>query len=103
MLTSLVCDVCNTYAVDVLLLGADMKAERTALLRRAVPELQDFCSKRGLLFQLVDLNWGMEPEEHDPLGSSTHRRHQEITDCQRLSLGPNFVVSRNITLCFKLG
>ena len=65
-------------------------------MTEAVPEIQEFSSKFGLHFQLVDLNWGVGQDPHGIVGATDALRRQEIRDCQYLSLGPHFVVS-NIT------
>ena len=78
----------------------DMKYERTELMKTAVPELQDYCSQLGLQFQLVDLHWGVSVAEHSWTagGFSRQLRQTEISDCQRLSIGPHFVV----IICFDI-
>ena len=71
---------------------SDMQVEREHLLRHAVPELQTYCSKLGLHFQLVDLCWGAH-NPHGIVGITKKLREMEIQDCQALSVGPAFVVS----------
>jgi len=77
----------------------DFKAERNALQRGAFPALQRYCAEQGLDFQVVDLRWGVTDEvinDHQVAALCL----REITTCQRLSVGPNFVVS--ISLLFIL-
>ncbi|KAJ8408417.1 hypothetical protein AAFF_G00258310 [Aldrovandia affinis] len=38
---------------------SDMSREREALLEKAYPELQSFCQSLGLVFEVVDLRWGV--------------------------------------------
>ncbi len=70
-----------------------MKIERQKLMREAIPEIQEFCSKFGLHFQLVDLSWGASQDPHGLVGVSADLRKNEIVECQNISLGPHFVVS----------
>ena len=70
-----------------------MLNERQALMKDAVPEIQEFCSKFGLQFQLVDLSWDADSDPHGITGDTAALRCAEISDCQRLSIGPHFAVS----------
>lgn len=45
-----------------------------------------------ILFQVVDMRWGVRDEATDD-HMTTKLCMQEIDNCQRLSIGPNFVVS----------
>lgn len=75
----------------------DFKAERNELLRSAFPSLQLYCAQQGLDFQVVDLRWGVTDEViNDHQVSALCLR--EIAACQRLSVGPNFVVSHQVIL-----
>ena len=73
-------------------LFTDFKAERDILYRCAYPELKKACSDKGLEFQVLDLRWGVTDDI-----INDHQVSQlcldEIVNCQRLSCGPNFVVS----------
>ncbi|KAM9761938.1 NACHT domain- and WD repeat-containing protein 1 [Menidia menidia] len=67
----------------------DMSSERRALLEKAYPEVLSFCRSLGLLFEVVDLRWGMK--------NVTFGDHevpeiclQELQMCQRTSAGPAF-------------
>ncbi|XP_054983659.1 NACHT domain- and WD repeat-containing protein 1 isoform X1 [Sorex araneus] len=70
--------------------GSDMDAEREALHSSACPEVQTFCQKHGLMFEVVDLHWGIQSSE-----ASAHMSPElcleELERCQRTSLGPAFV------------
>ncbi|XP_070817792.1 NACHT domain- and WD repeat-containing protein 1 [Chaetodon trifascialis] len=68
----------------------DMSSERKALLERAYPEVLAFCRSLGLLFEVVDLRWGIRS-----IWSGDHEACeiflQEIRSCQRISAGPAFI------------
>lgn len=69
----------------------DFKAERNVLLRDSFPVLQQYCAELGLDFQVVDLRWGVTDEViNDHQVSAVCL--SEIASCQRVSVGPNFVV-----------
>ncbi|KAF6734575.1 NACHT domain- and WD repeat-containing protein 1 [Oryzias melastigma] len=70
----------------------DMSSERKALLEKAFPEVLLFCRGLGLVFEVVDLHWGIR---NDPFGDhkACEISLQEIQMCKRLSAGPNFIVS----------
>ncbi|XP_077187495.1 NACHT domain- and WD repeat-containing protein 1 [Paroedura picta] len=68
---------------------SDSAAERDALMETAYPEVQAFCQKHGLMFEMIDLRWGMP-------ANTGHRATpplllEEIRRCQALSVGPSFV------------
>ncbi|XP_071342720.1 NACHT domain- and WD repeat-containing protein 1 [Trachinotus anak] len=68
----------------------DMSSERKALLERAYPEVLSFCRSLGLVFEVVDLRWGIRN-----VTSGDHKSCetflQEIETCKRISAGPAFV------------
>nr|XP_034973052.1 NACHT domain- and WD repeat-containing protein 1 [Zootoca vivipara] len=65
-----------------------MEAEREALMETAYPELQAFCQKHGLMFEVIDLRWGVQ----DATGAGQEPLFlEEIRRCQELSVGPSFV------------
>ncbi|KAM9831467.1 NACHT domain- and WD repeat-containing protein 1 [Neosynchiropus ocellatus] len=68
----------------------DMSSERKVLLERAFPQVQAFCRSLGLLFEVVDLRWGLRS-----ITAGDHEACevfiQEIEKCRRLSAGPSFV------------
>ncbi|XP_053702720.1 NACHT domain- and WD repeat-containing protein 1 [Synchiropus splendidus] len=68
----------------------DMSSERKVLLERAFPQVQAFCRSLGLLFEAVDLRWGLRsitPGDHEACEVFI----EEIERCRRLSAGPSFV------------
>ena len=77
----------------------DMRAERNMLLRDAYPELKQFCSDLDLDFKLVDMRWGVTD-----IATNDHETERlcltEVANCRRLSLGTNFVVSKNFSPIF---
>ncbi|XP_041648114.1 NACHT domain- and WD repeat-containing protein 1 [Cheilinus undulatus] len=68
----------------------DMSSERKALLEKAYPEVLAFCRSLGLVFEVVDLRWGIRG-----VPSGDHEAGeiflQEIRNCQRISAGPAFI------------
>ena len=70
----------------------DFKAERNMLPRLAYPKLQQYCSQKGLDFQVVDMRWGVTD---DVINDHQVSRLciNEIVTCQQISCGPNFVAS----------
>ncbi|XP_041121063.1 NACHT and WD repeat domain-containing protein 2-like [Polyodon spathula] len=69
----------------------DTEAERNALREHVYPKLREFCRENyGIEFQVVDLYWGIEPEEWD--NPELHRiRMRLLEECLRTSAGPCFV------------
>jgi hypothetical protein len=66
--------------------------ERNSLMKHTYPKLKDYCrEKHGLEFQVVDMRWGVRDEATDD-HKTTELCMQEIDNCQRVSVGPNFVV-----------
>ena len=68
----------------------DFQAEREAL-RAVWKRLEAFCAARGASFQVVDLRWGIGPDQahsHDTIQICL----DEVRRCQQLSPRPNFVV-----------
>ncbi|KAG8517257.1 NACHT domain- and WD repeat-containing protein 1 [Galemys pyrenaicus] len=67
-----------------------MDAEREALQSAAYPEVQTFCQRHGLMFEVVDLRWGIRNTE--ALNHMTPELClEELDRCQKTSLGPTFV------------
>ncbi|XP_008575795.1 PREDICTED: NACHT and WD repeat domain-containing protein 1 [Galeopterus variegatus] len=67
-----------------------MDAEREALQSMAYPEVQTFCQKHGLMFEVVDLRWGIrntEATDH----MTTELCLEELDRCRKTSIGPAFV------------
>ncbi|XP_020292680.1 NACHT and WD repeat domain-containing protein 2 isoform X2 [Pseudomyrmex gracilis] len=70
----------------------DTTMERNTLMAQCYPKLKDYCrEKHGLEFQVVDMRWGVRDEATDD-HMTTELCMREIENCQRLSMGPNFVV-----------
>ncbi|XP_071108697.1 NACHT and WD repeat domain-containing protein 2-like [Haliotis cracherodii] len=70
----------------------DTTLERNTLMERVYPKLKEYCRERhGLEFQVVDMRWGVRDEATDD-HMTTELCMQEIDNCQRLSMGPSFVV-----------
>ncbi|KAM6072629.1 NACHT and WD repeat domain-containing protein 2 isoform 1-T1 [Theristicus caerulescens] len=69
----------------------DTIAERSALREHVYPKLREFCRENyGLEFQVIDLYWGVEPDEWDsPELQKT--RMKLLEDCLKSSAGPCFV------------
>ena len=61
-------------------------------MERVYPRLRLYCQERGYQFQVVDMRWGISDESTND-HMATELCLQEITNCQQLSTGPNFVVS----------
>ncbi|KAG8594792.1 hypothetical protein GDO81_001328 [Engystomops pustulosus] len=69
---------------------SDMAEERNALLEAAYPEIQAFCQKHGLTFEVVDMRWGVRDYasvDH----MTTDLCLKEIETCKRTSMGPYFI------------
>ncbi|XP_015665402.1 NACHT domain- and WD repeat-containing protein 1 [Protobothrops mucrosquamatus] len=67
-----------------------MAGEREALMEMAYPEVQVFCQKHGLMFEVIDLRWGT----FDHMGTrhmSTQLFLEEIKRCQKLSVSSSFI------------
>ncbi|XP_077715636.1 NACHT domain- and WD repeat-containing protein 1 isoform X1 [Canis aureus] len=67
-----------------------MDVEREALQSTAFPEVQTFCQKNGLMFEVVDLRWGIrntEATDH----MTTELCLEELDRCRKTSIGPAFV------------
>ena len=63
-------------------------------MQHTYPKLKEYCrEKHGLEFQVVDMRWGVRDEATDD-HKTTELCMQEIDNCQRVSVGPNFVVRR---------
>ncbi|OWK12295.1 NWD1, partial [Cervus elaphus hippelaphus] len=69
---------------------SDMDAEREALQSTAYPEVQTFCQKHGLMFEVVDLRWGIRDTEATDL-MTTELCLEELDRCRKTSIGPAFV------------
>ncbi|KAK7464547.1 hypothetical protein BaRGS_00037908, partial [Batillaria attramentaria] len=79
------------HAIGPAGLLADTTLERNNLMEKVYPKLKEFCrEKHGLEFQVVDMRWGVRDEATDD-HMTTQLCMQEIDNCQRLSMGPNFI------------
>ena len=72
-------------------MSLDFTEERNQLLRDTFPHLQSYCRTLGLEFQVVDMRWGVR-DENISYHLTSEVCIQEILNCQRLSLGPSFLV-----------
>ncbi|XP_075759495.1 NACHT domain- and WD repeat-containing protein 1 [Pelodiscus sinensis] len=70
--------------------SSDMATEREILLEAAYPEIQAFCQKHSLMFEVIDLRWGV-CDVIDIDHMSTQLCLEEIKSCQELSVGPSFI------------
>ena len=70
----------------------DTRAERNALMEHVYPQLKTFCQEQGYEFQVVDMRWGVRDEATDDHMTS-ELCMKELKNCQKLSTGPNFIVS----------
>ena len=66
--------------------------ERNILMERVYPRLKSYCQGRGYDFQVVDMRWGVRDESTDD-HMTTELCMRELRACQKLSTGPNFIVS----------
>lgn len=71
---------------------SDTSVERNTLMERVYPRLKSFCQERGYDFQVVDMRWGVRDESTDD-HMTTELCMRELRACQKLSTGPNFIVS----------
>lgn len=68
-----------------------MSLERNTLMEEVYPKIKEYCKERhGLEFQVVDMRWGVRDEATDD-HMTTQLCMNELRNCQRLSVGPNFV------------
>ena len=81
----------NELTVSSLFIS-DTSVERNTLMEQVYPKLKSFCQERGYDFQVVDMRWGIREEATDD-HLMTELCMRELTTCQKLSTGPNFVVS----------
>ena len=70
----------------------DTSVERNTLMERVYPKLKSYCQERGYDFQVVDMRWGVRDEATDDHMTS-ELCMRELRACQKLSTGPNFIVS----------
>ena len=70
----------------------DTFEERNTLMEKVYPRLKSYCQERGYDFQVVDMRWGVRDESTDD-HMTTELCMRELRACQKLSTGPNFIVS----------
>ncbi|KAL6054660.1 hypothetical protein STEG23_035351, partial [Scotinomys teguina] len=80
----------SSVAIFISSVISDMDAEREALQCTAYPEVQSFCRKHGLTFEVVDLRWGV-PNTQATDHLTTELCLEELERCQKTSIGPAFV------------
>ncbi|KYO41873.1 NACHT domain- and WD repeat-containing protein 1 isoform D [Alligator mississippiensis] len=73
--------------------SSDTSRESEALLEAACPELQAFCQKHGLMFEMIDFRWGV-CDLAGPDHTDTELCLEEIESCQKLSVGTSFITLR---------
>ena len=61
-------------------------------MERVYPRLKSYCQERGYDFQVVDMRWGVRDESTDD-HMTTELCMRELRACQKISTGPNFIVS----------
>ena len=77
--------------------SVDTSVERNTLMERVYPRLKSYCQERGYDFQVVDMRWGVRDESTDD-HMTTELCMRELRACQKLSTGPNFIVSSQLHL-----
>ncbi|XP_018423713.1 PREDICTED: NACHT domain- and WD repeat-containing protein 1 [Nanorana parkeri] len=80
----------NTVRLFISSTFSDMAEERDALMEIAYPEIQTFCQKHGLTFEVVDMRWGVRDYasvDH----MTTDLCLKEIEACKKTSIGPYFI------------
>ncbi|XP_045709212.1 NACHT domain- and WD repeat-containing protein 1 isoform X1 [Phyllostomus hastatus] len=80
----------SSVAIFISSTVSDMDVEREALQSTAYPEVQTFCQKHGLMFEVVDLRWGIQHTEATD-HMTTDLCLEEVDRCRKTSLGPAFV------------
>eukprot|EP00794_Sanderia_malayensis_P011746 gene11746-12966_t len=68
----------------------DTFVERNNLMEKVYPKLKKYCQSLGYDFQVVDMRWGVRDEATDDHMTS-ELCMRELSACQKLSTGPNFI------------
>ena len=69
----------------------DMLMERNTLMEYVYPKIKEYCRERhGLEYQVVDMRWGVRDEMTDE-HMTTKLCMNELSGCQKYSMGPNFI------------
>lgn len=84
--------ISSPLRVDICPIFSDTKHERNKLMESAYPKIKSFCQDLGYDFQVVDMRWGVRDQATDD-NMGTEMCLRELQMCQKLSTGPNFVVS----------
>ena len=79
---------------SVYIYASDFIHERNELMKKTFPRLRAYCQSNNLEFQIVDMRWGVR-DENISYHQTSDICVQEILNCQRLSLGPSFIVSKS--------
>ena len=82
------------FIITMFSILSDFVIERDKLSREVFPRLQAYCQSLGLEFQVVDMRWGVR-DENISYHQTSDVCIQEIHNCQRLSVGPSFLVCSN--------
>uniref|UniRef100_A0A8C5QHW8 Uncharacterized protein n=1 Tax=Leptobrachium leishanense TaxID=445787 RepID=A0A8C5QHW8_9ANUR len=88
--TALPAEPSNSVRLFISSTFSDMAEERDTLMELAYPEIQSFCQKNGLTFEVVDMRWGVRDYatvDH----MTTDLCLKEIEFCHRTSMGPFFI------------
>ncbi|XP_063311499.1 NACHT domain- and WD repeat-containing protein 1 [Pelobates fuscus] len=88
--TTLPTEPSNSVRIFISSTFSDMAEERDMLMELAYPEIQAFCQKNGLTFEVVDMRWGVRDYatvDH----MTTELCMKEIEFCRRTSMGPFFI------------
>lgn len=67
---------------------------------KAYPKIKEHCFSKGYEFQVVDMRWGVRNQAADD-HMTTELCIHELRECQKISKGPNFIVSIAIVLLTK--
>ncbi len=78
---------------------SDTFVERNNLMEKVYPKLKKYCQSVGYDFQVVDMRWGVRDEATDDHMTS-ELCMRELRACQKLSTGPNFIVSLFYVVCY---
>ncbi|KAI3387087.1 hypothetical protein SNEBB_003519 [Seison nebaliae] len=71
---------------------SDMHLERNCVLQNVVPPCREYCREEyGVDFQLVDMRWGI-PTDCTNNHTASELCLKELKTCQKLSLGPTFIL-----------
>ena len=86
----------------IIFLFADTFVERNTLMEKVYRRLKEYCQLQGYDFQVVDMRWGVRDEATDDHMTS-ELCMKELKACQKLSTGPNFIVSHVFNYNWRCG